>query len=139
MTVAALASSLGMQQVALLLLVFYLASAAILLPREAAFLRAVEQPRRTSFVVQDVLLQLSILAVLVPCASAAELDLARVTIVLAGFTLLWIVAIWMVWARQSYVQHLLREARRDSEQQLKRIKQQLQDQREDVTSGNTDD
>jgi len=138
MMLAAYASQLGMQQVALVLLVLYLAAAVVLLPRELAFLREVAQPRRTWFLVQDLLLQLSILAVLVPSASAAELDLRRMVVVLAGFTLLWIVAIWMSLARQSYVHHLLREARRESEQQLQRIKEQLEDEREDGPSDNSD-
>ena len=134
---AAFVSQLGMQQVALVLLVLYLAAAVVLLPRELVFLREVAQPRRSWFIVQDALLQLSILAVLVPSASAPRLDLTRMVIVLAGFTLLWIVAIWMSLARQTYVHHLLREARRESEQQLQRVKQKLEDEREDGPSDNS--
>lgn len=134
---AAYVSQLGMQQVALVLLVLYFAAAAVLLPRELVFLREVELPRRNWFLVQDLMLQLSILAVLVPSASAPQLDLTRMVIVLAGFTMLWIVAIWMSLARQSYVHHLLREARRESEQQLQRVRQKLEDEREDGPSDNS--
>lgn len=139
MTTALLANSLAMQPVALIFLVLYLAAVAILTPRELVFLREAPPPRRSWFIVQDVLLQISIMAVLVPCASTAELTLTRIVIVVGGFTVLWIVTVWMVVARQQYVHHLLREARREGERQLRSLSEQLKDEQEDVPSGDAVD
>jgi hypothetical protein len=105
----------AMQLAALALLMLYLAAAGMLLPREIAFLREVEPLPRVQFIVIDVLLQIGILTVLLPCATQPQLSLTAVVVVLSGFALLWVVAIWMVFARRRYVYRLLTGAREANE------------------------
>jgi hypothetical protein len=113
--------AMGMQPAAMLLLVLYLAAVLILLPRELAFLRDVKSIRRWWFIVQDVLLQASILLVLVPCAISKQLDIGRITVVATGFLMLWVVAVWMIVARQRYVHQMLRAVRDESDRQIKEL------------------
>lgn len=113
--------TMGMQPAAMLLLVLYLAAVLILLPRELAFLRDVKSIQRLWFIVQDVLLQVSILLVLVPCAISKQLDIGKITVVATGFVVLWVVAIWMITARQRYVHQMLKAMRDESERQIKEL------------------
>jgi hypothetical protein len=114
-----LAHASAMQLAAAALLMLYLAAVAILLPREIAFLREVEPATRAHFIIIDVLLQVGILTVLLPCATRPRLSLATVVVVLSGFALLWVVAIWMMFARRLYVYRLLKAARDENEQRIK--------------------
>ena len=121
----------AMQLAAAALLMLYLAAFLILLPREIAFLREVDTASRVHFIIIDVLLQVGILAVLMPCASRPQLSLTDVVVVLSGFALLWVVAIWMMFARRRYVYRLLKAAREESERRLKEVDAKAQQAKED--------
>lgn len=119
-----------------LLLLIYLAALAVLAPREINFISGVPRPQRTTFIAQDVLLQLCILMVLVPALllpSLNSLSTARLAliVVITGFGLLWLTVIWMVFARQRYIHQLLRDATRDSREHLDQLRSQLDQQQED--------
>jgi hypothetical protein len=121
---------------ALLLLLVYLALVAILTPREINFLRGVPQPQRGVFIAQDVLLQVCILLVLVPAIMFPRFTTQQgaylaLVLIIAGFTLLWITLVWMLVARQRYVHQLLRDATRESREQLARLGSQLKENQEE--------
>lgn len=112
---------------ALLLLVLYAAVAVVLLFREITFLRKVDPPTRRLFVAQDILIQVCVLLVLLPCAVMPQLPLTGLFIVTAGFALLWLVVIWTAFARYAYVARLLKHARKESEQKLKELVERLRE------------
>lgn len=111
----------GMQLAALVLLALYALTAALLLPREAMFLRGVQQPYRRLFVAQDILMQVCILATLVPCVVLSRLGLAALYTVLLGFAGMWFTAIWAAVARYSYTYRILLGQKGDLTARLKEI------------------
>lgn len=111
----------GMQLAALVLLLLYLLTAALLLPREATFLRGVQLPHRRLFIAQDVLMQLCILATLLPCVIFSRLGLAALYTVLVGFAGMWFTAIWAAVSRYSYTYRILLGQKGDLSQRLKEI------------------
>ncbi len=111
----------GMQLAASILLAVYLATGLLLLPREMAFLRGVEQPRRKLFLVQDLLLQLSILLTLIPCMCTQRLQLPAMYTVLAGFIALWAIALWAAISRYSYTYRVLLGQRAELSERLQDI------------------
>jgi type VI protein secretion system component VasK len=132
--VAAAASPLPIA--ASLLLAIYLAALAVLAPRELSFINSLPRAQRASFIVQDVLLQLCIFMVLVPALMLPGLGSLVATrfalaVIIAGFGLLWLTVIWMMLARQRYVHQLLRDATRESREQLEKLKSKLEHHQED--------
>lgn len=111
----------GMQLAASILLAVYLATALVLLPRELAFLRGVEQPQRKRFLLQDGLLQLSILVTLIPCMCTPRLQLPAMYTVLCGFVALWAIALWAAVSRYSYTYRVLLGQRAELTERLKEI------------------
>jgi hypothetical protein len=129
-------SASALQIASSLLLLIYLGALAILAPRELNFLSGVPREQRAAFIAQDLILQLCILMVLVPSLMLTGLDSMESTrlaliVVVTGFGLLWLTIIWMVYARQRYVHQLLRDATRESREQLERLKSQLEQNREE--------
>jgi hypothetical protein len=130
------AEGAAMSIAALLMLLVYVAVAAILTPRELTFLSSVAQPQRGFFIAQDVILQVCILLVLVPAVlyprfvSQPAAYIALIVIIV-GFTLLWITIVWMVVGRQRYIHQILREATRESREQLARLSSQLNKEQEE--------
>ena len=120
--------TLTMQPVALVLLVVYAGAALIMLPREIQFLAGVPSPAKGQFITQDILLQASILLVLLPSALSPKLTVTGITLVLAGFSVLWVVVIWMVAARRIYVNRLLEESRREGAELLAELNQRIREQ-----------
>ena len=111
----------GMQLAALILLALYALTAALLLPREATFLRGVQQPHRRLFMAQDVLMQACILATLLPCVLFSRLGLGALYTVLLGFSGMWFTAIWAAVSRYSYTYRILLGQKGDLNQRLKEI------------------
>jgi phosphatidylglycerophosphate synthase len=89
------------------LLALYAGLAAVFSARELRFLAGVEPRQRRWFVLQDILIQVAILGVLLPCALAPERSLPVFYIIMAGFTLLWIAALWTVISRSMYTYRLM--------------------------------
>ena len=124
-----------MQPVALVLLAVYIATALILAPRELSFIRSVEQPLRRQFIVQDILLQICILAILVPSATVNHLTPVLMSVVMGGFTLLWLVAVWMAVARQRYINRILEESRREGERLMAELSRRIREEQAKEESG----
>lgn len=127
--------TLQMQPVALVMLALYVATALILLPRELSFIRSVPPPTRRQFILQDVVLQAGILAVLVPSAVASRLTPAAMSVVVGGFTLLWLVAVWMAVSRQRYISRLLEDSRREGERLMAELSRRLREEQAKEESG----
>lgn len=104
---------------ALVLLAVYLAAALIALPREAAFLRSVEMRVRRLFILQDVLVTLGVLGVLVPTAAMQQPRIDALWVILGGFVVLWVGAVWAAIARYSYTYHVLLGSRGDISKRLR--------------------
>jgi hypothetical protein len=102
-----LAHAHQMQLSAWLLLAVYTALALALLPRELRFLRDVEPRTRRKFLVLDVLLQICVLLILLPCGLVAKLTYPLFVLIFAGFTGLWIVIIIMSYQRYIYTYRML--------------------------------
>jgi hypothetical protein len=119
--VIALLAPSRMQMAALVLLGVYFATAAVLLPRELAFLRGVDPPARRLFIVQDVLCQVSMLLVLLPCALYAKLTRELLAVVVAGFGGGWAAALWTAISRYAYTYHVLLGPRKEQQQRLREI------------------
>lgn len=111
----------GMQLAALVLLALYGLTAALLSPREATFLRGVQLPHRRLFIVQDVLMQVCILATLLPCVLLSRLGLGALYTVLLGFAGMWFTAIWAAVSRYSYTYRILLGQKGDLTQRLREI------------------
>jgi len=116
-----------MQPAAWVLLAVYGAVALVLLPRELQFLASVKGPQKASFIAQDILLQVCVLLVLVPSALSKSWSLVSVTLVMIGFTLLWIVAAWMAFSRRRYVNQLLEESRREGAELLDELARKIRE------------
>lgn len=93
------------------MLALYVGLAAVLSARELRFLASVEPRQRRIFVLQDILVQLAILGVLVPCALAAAPSRAWMILVTSAFFLLWVAALWAVVSRSMYTYRLMLNAR----------------------------
>ena len=104
---------------ALVLLAVYLAAALIALPREAAFLRTVEMRVRRLFILQDSLVTLGVLGVLLPTAVLQRPRLDALWVILGGFIVLWVGAVWAAFARYSYTYHVLLGSRGDISKRLR--------------------
>ena len=101
-----------------LLLVLYLCALAVLAPRELAFLRGVDAKMRRRFILQDLLIQASILCVLLPSAFLPQLQVAAFSVIGAGFTGLWLLTIWAGFSRYAYAFRLLVAAQKEAAEQL---------------------
>lgn len=106
------------------LLAAYLATAAVLLPRELNFLKSVDPARRKRFIIMDLLIQLSVLAVLLPNILLPKLNLTALFIVVAGFSLLWIVAAINARSRYIYTNKILKESMQESRKHLEQLVEQ---------------
>jgi hypothetical protein len=96
------------------MLALYIGIAAVLSLRELRFLASVEPAgQRRLFAVLDVLIQLAILGVLLPCVLAPERTYKLFVVIMAGFALLWISALWAVISRSMYTYRLVLGARND--------------------------
>jgi len=122
--------SMGWHEVrlaALIMLALYAAVALMLVPRELTFLRGVEQPAyRRRFIWQDILIQVGILAVLLPSAILPTATIGGLVIIVAGFTLLWIAAIWAAFSRYSYTYRILLKLRDEDRHRLQEFVEQYQ-------------
>ncbi len=114
-------SASGARIAASVLLAVYLATAAILLPREMNFLASVSQPQRGKFIAMDVVIQLCVLAVLLPSIILERLTLASLYTIVAGFTVLWIVAAINVRSRYIYTNKILKDSMLETRKQLERL------------------
>jgi hypothetical protein len=103
-----------------LLLVLYLAALAVLTPRELAFLRGVNAQVRGRFILQDLLIQASVLSVLLPSAFLPSLGLSAFIAIGAGFGGLWLFTIWAGFSRYAYAFRLLVAAQKEAAEQLAR-------------------
>ncbi|MCH7472037.1 hypothetical protein IIA79_03690 [bacterium] len=108
---------------ALVALVVYFAVVLVFYGREVRFLASVKAPRRRAFIVQNILIQLCILAVLLPCAAAPQPTPTLLKIVMTGFVSLWVVTIWMSVSRYMYTYHVLLSTR----EEMTKIKQKLEE------------
>jgi hypothetical protein len=111
----------GARIAASVLLAAYLATAAILLPREMSFLAGVPQPQRGKFIAMDVVIQLCVLAVLLPSIVLERLNLVALIVVVAGFTVLWIVAAINARSRYIYTNKILKDSMQETRKQLERL------------------
>jgi hypothetical protein len=97
-----------MRLAALVILAAYLVFALALFPREAQFLRGLETARqRAYFIVQDVLLQLCVLALLLPLGLSAYASRALFMTAFSAFIALWMVVLWVGASRYAYTWRLL--------------------------------
>jgi hypothetical protein len=96
-----------MQMSAWVMLGLYAALALLLMPRELRFLREAEGSYRLRFIVLDVLLQVCVLLVLVPCALVPRLTLPLLRLIFGGFTGLWVVIALMSYLRYVYTYRIL--------------------------------
>ena len=106
-----------------ILLAFYVGVAAAISFRELRFLGSVEPGQRRIFAAQDILLQLAILGVLLPCAIAPGPSKPLFVLIMSAFTLLWIAALWAGAARSLYTYRLMlgvRAERKEFEEILRR-------------------
>jgi hypothetical protein len=105
------------------MLALFVGIAAVLSLREVRFLAGVEPRQRRLFIFHDVIVQLAIIGVLLPCA-VFPYPTKRILIgVMASFTLLWISALWAVVSRSMYTYRLMlgvREERRELDELLRR-------------------
>ena len=108
------------------LLAAYLATAAVLLPREVNFLAGVTQPLRGRFIAMDLIIQACVLAVLLPNIIVEQLNLVTLYIVLAGFTLLWIVTAINARSRYIYTNRILKDSMQETRQQLEQLIEEKQ-------------
>jgi hypothetical protein len=113
-----------MQLAAGVMLLLYLAAVALLLPREMRFLRSAEPPYRQRFIFLDILLQACILLVLVPCLVSSRLNRMTLTLILSGFSGLWLVVLSLAYLRYVYTYRILVMANLE---QLKQAQQALED------------
>jgi phosphatidylglycerophosphate synthase len=107
-----------------ILLALYVGLAAVFAGRELRFLAGVEKAERRLFAVQDILIQLALLGVLLPCVLAAAPNRQVIVVILVAFTLLWIVALWTVISRYMYTYRLmigLRGQQDDFRRQLEQL------------------
>src|SRR5687767_4928504 len=93
------------------LLAAYLGVAAALSFREIRFLASIEPRARRLFAVQDILLQLGILGVLLPCAFSSGPSRPLFIAIMSAFTLLWLAALWAGISRSMYTYRLMLGAR----------------------------
>jgi hypothetical protein len=93
------------------MLAAYLGVTAVLSLRELRFLASIEPGARRLFAIQDILLQIAILGVLVPCALASGPSKPLFVLIMAAFTLLWIAALWAGISRSMYTYRLMLGAR----------------------------
>jgi hypothetical protein len=96
-----------MQLAAGVMLLIYVAVFAMLLPRELRFLRGTEQPYRRRFIFLDILLQVCILLVLVPCVVSPQLTPRLLLLILSGFSGLWLVVLALAYLRYVYTYRIL--------------------------------
>lgn len=127
----ALASITGMKQGALVLLALFIAAVLIMLPREIRFLAGVDSRRRWQFLVLDILLVATVLAILIPSTIVEQFSLTGLSIMMGLFILLWVVAIWMGIARQRYVKQLLADYQRENEELLRQAVAKIKEEQED--------
>jgi hypothetical protein len=112
-----------MQLAAWVMLFIYACLVMLILPREIRFLREAEPPFRRRFLLLDVLLQVFILLILVPCAIVTRLSPELMTLVLIGFSGLWVVVAFLSYLRYVYTYRILMTATMD---QLRRTEEALQ-------------
>lgn len=118
----ALAEPLPWAQVRLgatMLLAMYIVLAVIFSQRELGFLAQLKPGEKRLFVTLDLLIQLSVLAILLPCILAPGASLPTLVTVMVGFGLLWIVVIWNGMARSMYTYRLMLEFRNKAAEGLK--------------------
>jgi hypothetical protein len=96
-----------MQLAAGVMLLIYAAVALMLFPRELRFLRSAEAQYRIRFIVLDILLQVCILLVLVPCLITPQLSRQSLTLILCGFSGLWPVVLALAYLRYVYTYRIL--------------------------------
>jgi len=94
-----------------IMLAFYVGVAAVFSFRELRFLASVEAKQRRIFALQDILVQLAILGVLLPCTLASHPSKPLFVAIMSAFTLLWIAALWSGIARSMYTYRLMLGAR----------------------------
>jgi hypothetical protein len=101
-----------MRLAALAIMAVYLIFALALFPREAQFLRGVEQGRqRTLFIVQDLLLQGCALVLLLPLVLSSHASRALFITAFSAFGALWAVVLWVGATRYAYTWNLLNQFR----------------------------
>jgi hypothetical protein len=116
------------------LLMVYLGTMVAFLPRELRFLKLVEPPTRRLFLFQDILLQASILAVLLPCVVASGPSAPFFMTVAVAFTTLWIAAVWTGIVRSMYTYRLMlgtREQHGKMAEELSRLLAQAKEDKDD--------
>ena len=96
---------------ALSFLAVYVVLALLLLRREGQFLRSLKPGERWRYVMQDVLLQLCVLAILLPPVLSPEPRLWAFYLIFGAFLALWAIVIWVAASRYSYTWRLLSQAR----------------------------
>lgn len=111
----------GARLAASVLLVAYLATAAVLFSRELTFLAGVEQPQRGRFIAMDLVIQVCVLAVLLPNVILPKLNLVWLYVVVTAFTVLWIVAAINARSRYIYTTRILKDSMQESKRQLERL------------------
>jgi len=92
---------------AALLLVFFAAALAVLMPRELRFLASVEPDWKRLFIIHDLAITGGVLLVLVPPMLMTKPQLTGFVIIAIGFTVMWGAAIWAGIARYLYVYRIL--------------------------------
>jgi hypothetical protein len=110
-----------------IMLAFYVGVAAVISFRELRFLASVEPRQRRLFALQDVLVQLAILGVLVPCVVAPAASRPWFVTVFSSFALLWVAALWAGIARSMYTYRLMLGARADRSELEELIQRGRQD------------
>jgi hypothetical protein len=98
------------------LLAAYIGVAAAMSYRELRFLSSIEPRQRRLFALQDILVQLGILGVLLPCAFAPGPSKPLFILIMAGFTLLWAAALWAGVSRSMYTYRLMLGARAERQE-----------------------
>lgn len=96
---------------ALVFVSIYILVALALLRREVTFLRSLQPRERARFIVQDVLLQLSVLAILLPPVLSPKPRLWVFYLIFGAFAVLWVTVVWVAVSRYSYTWRLLSQAR----------------------------
>jgi len=96
---------------ALAFLSVYLILGLVLLRREGQFLRSLKPGERWRYIVQDVLLQLCVLAILLPTVLSPTPQLWAFYLIFGAFLVLWAVVIWVAASRYSYTWRLLSQSR----------------------------
>lgn len=119
------AQHINSQLAASILLVLYLATAVILFPRELNFLKQADAPARGKFIILDALVQLCILAVLLPNVLSSKLSLELLILVVSAFTLLWVVAGVNIWQRYIYTYRMLSKTIEEQKTELLGLENQL--------------